>query len=228
MTLGVTSTGIAPLLLTSRAIASEPTVSKPTISQPIIVAQVFSQPSPVNLRAGTAIPTRYDQAEKIVVTPTETSNVTLTVASDIRSVRGTVIIPTGSTIEGELRPAEGGTQFVAQTLVLPNGHRYPISATSAVVTRTQTVTKNSNPDFLKGAVIGAAAAAVLSDIFGNINFIEVLAGAGLGALASVLLRGREETQVVVVYPTSDLDLTLQSDFMLSSVSSSPTRSIGQI
>jgi DNA-binding transcriptional regulator LsrR (DeoR family) len=86
---------------------------------------------------------------------------------------------------------------------------------SDVITDTEIITEESDPDILRGAAIGAAAAAVLSEIFGDIDFIEVIAGAGLGALAAVLLGGRkEEVEVVVVYPESDLDLTLQSDFAL--------------
>jgi hypothetical protein len=205
MALGLTSTAALPLLLSNTAAASEP----------VIVAQLFPQPSRVAVRAGTVIPVRYDEAEKIIVTPEETSSVTLIVAENIRSTSGTVIIPEGSEIEGELRPAEGGTRFMAERVTLPNRDTsYPIDATSQVITRTETITRNSDPDILQGAAIGAAAGAVLAEIFGDIDFVEVLAGAGVGVLASVLLRGQEEVEVVVVYPETDLDLTLRSDFTL--------------
>jgi hypothetical protein len=206
MVLGLTSTAMLPVVLANRAIASEPTV----------IAQVFSQPaSRVGVPAGTIIPVNYDK-EKIVVTPDETSDVTLTVAADVRSSRGTVIIPAGSKVEGQLEPADGGTQFVARQVVLPSGRSYPISAKSGVVNRRETISKRSNPDVLRGAAIGAAAGAILAEIFGDIDLGEVLAGAGLGALASVLIRGRHEVEVVVVYPEQDLDLTLDSDFVLTS------------
>jgi len=49
---------------------------------------------------------------------------------------------------------------------------------------------------------------------GRIDILEVLGGAGLGALASVLIRNREEVEVIVINPQEDLSLTLQSDFAL--------------
>ncbi len=67
----------------------------------------------------------------------------------------------------------------------------------------------------EGAAIGAAAAAVVADIFGGIDLGEVLGGAGIGAIAGLLLRGRNEVEVVVVNPDTDLDLTLQSDLRLN-------------
>jgi hypothetical protein len=205
MALGLSSTAALPLLLSNTAAASEP----------VVLAQLFPQQSRVAVRAGTVIPVQYDEAEKIIVTPQETASVTLIVAEDVRSTSGTVIIPEGSEIEGELRPAEGGTQFVAERVTFPNRDTsYAIDATSQVVRRTETITRNSDPDILQGAAIGAAAGAILAEIFGDIDFIEVLAGAGVGVLASVLLRGQEEVEVVVVYPETDLDLTLRSDFTL--------------
>ncbi|MBD2461516.1 hypothetical protein H6G89_10690 [Oscillatoria sp. FACHB-1407] len=207
MALGLMSTAMVPVVTATRVAASE-----------AVVAQVFSQQSQqVGIPSGTVIPVTYTEAERIVLTPEETSDVTLTVETDIRSSRGTVLIPRGSQIEGQLRPADGGSQFVADEVVLPSGRRYSINAASDVVTRTETITEESDPDFLRGAAIGAAAAAVLSEVFGDIDFIEVLAGAGVGALASVLLGGNDrEVEVVVVEPETDLDLTLQSDFVLTS------------
>jgi DNA-binding transcriptional regulator LsrR (DeoR family) len=81
------------------------------------------------------------------------------------------------------------------------------------------ITEESDPDILRGAAIGAAAAAVLSEIFGSIDVIEVLGGAGLGALAEILLSGSEEVEVVVIEPATDLDLTLQSEFDRDAVGS---------
>jgi hypothetical protein len=161
--------------------------------------------------AGTIIPTSYDK-DKIVVTPTETNEVTLTVATDVRSLDGAVFIPAGSEIKGELRPADDGTQFVAEELIFENGVRYEFDATSEIITRRETITKRSNPEWLAGAAIGAVASSVLAEILGDIEIWHVLGGAGLGALASVLIRNREEVEVIVVDPATDLDLRLESDF----------------
>jgi hypothetical protein len=162
---------------------------------------------------GTQIPVRYDESEKIVVTPDETVPVTLTVARDVNSTRGNVMIPAGSQIKGELRPASGGTQFVAEEITLfEDAEPVPIEAASDVITRTETVTRRTNPNIFRGAAIGAAAGAVLGEIFGRIDLWEVIGGAGVGVLGEVLLRGRREVEVVVVEPDTDLTLTLQSNF----------------
>ncbi|HEY9798156.1 MAG TPA: S-layer homology domain-containing protein, partial [Leptolyngbyaceae cyanobacterium] len=186
-------------------------------SESYVVGQRLSQSRRVIIPAETVIPVRFDEAEKIVVTPEETAPVTLTVAQDIRSSSGTILIPSGSQIEGNLQPTDGGTQFVAQDLILKNSRqRLPIEATSKVITETETIKKGTDTSgILKSAAIGAAAAAVLSDILGDIDLREVLGGAGLGAIAGLLLGGREEAQVVVVYPDTDLDLTLESDLRLN-------------
>jgi hypothetical protein len=216
MALGMSSAAGLPLLLSAPAAAQ---------SAPYQVAQLFPQRpaqqptqqplTQVGIPAGTVIPVRYDEAEKIIVTPDETSPVTLTVAEDVRSSRGTVLIRAGSQIAGELRPDDEGTRFYSETITPPGSTRsLEINATSAAITNTETITRRSDPNILEGAAIGGAAAAVLAEIFGDIDILEVLGGAGLGTLASILLRGREEVEVVVINPATDLDLTLQSDFVL--------------
>lgn len=205
--LGITSTAAVPIVISAPAIASK---------EPYVVGQRLPRSSRLTVPVGTVIPVRYDQAERIIVTPEETSPVTLTVAEDILSDDGIVVIPAGSQIEGELQPAEGGTQFVSEDLILANTEqRLPINATSAVITETETITEKSDPDILKGAAIGAAAGAVIGEIFGGIDLGEVLGGAGVGVLASVLLRGEKEVEVVNVDPETDLNLTLQSDLVPS-------------
>ncbi len=204
--LGMTSATVLPLFNSVSATAATPAS--------FTVAQLFP-PSSVVVPEGTVIPVRYDEAERIIVTPDETADVTLTVASDIRSRAGTVLIPAGSLIEGELQPVNRGTQFVSDEIIFPSDRRLSIDATSAPITDTEIITERTNPDILRGAAIGAAAAAVLAEIFGSIDILEVLGGAGLGALGALLLGGsREEVEVIVVEPETDLDLTLQSDFDL--------------
>ena len=206
MALGMTSAASVPILSSAPAMA---------VSEPYVVGQLFSQYSQVTIPSGNTIPVRYDKAKKIIVTPDETASVTLTVAADIRSRQGRILIPAGSQVEGELRPVEGGTQFFAQELILRNrDQRLQIDATSPVITKTETINEKSDPNILRGAVIGAAAGAVIGEIFGGIDLGEVLAGAGVGTVAELLLRGRKEVEVVVVNPNTDLDLTLQDGLEL--------------
>ncbi|MBW4466478.1 MAG: hypothetical protein KME07_13720 [Pegethrix bostrychoides GSE-TBD4-15B] len=208
LTFAVTASLLLPIGL-SRSVSAQvfPPSWRNGTSRP-----VPGYPSRSILPTGTVIPTRYEK-EKIVVTPAETSKVTLTVDDDIRSASGAIIIPFNSEIEGELRPNGDGTQFVAQELVLSNGDRYAIEASSDVITRRETVSKRSNPEWFQGVAIGAVAAAVLGEVFGKIQLWQVLGGAGVGALGSLLIRNRNEVEVIVVDPATDLDLQLDQDFL---------------
>ena len=135
------------------------------------------------------------------------------VAANVRDSRRNTLIPYGSEILGQIEPSddESGSLFVAEEIVFPDGTTQSIDARSRVVTRRETVKKGANTgDILKGAAIGAGAAAVLSEIFGDIGAIEVLGGAGAGALAGLLLGGNE-VELVSIDPNNDLDLTLQTN-----------------
>jgi hypothetical protein len=167
------------------------------------------------IRAGTIIPTRYDK-DSIVVTPTETADLTLIVDADIRAGSGAVLIPAGSQIKGALRPTSDGTQFVASELILENGDRFPIDARSDVISRRETISKRSDPRIFEGVAIGAVAASILGEIFGQVELWQVLGGAGVGALGSLLIRNRQTVEVITINPATDLDLQLESDFTRSS------------
>ncbi|MGB3534882.1 MAG: hypothetical protein WBA13_15390 [Microcoleaceae cyanobacterium] len=193
----------------------------PVVSPLIIPASpAQAQPFPGALQrdrilAGTVIPIRYDEAEKIVLTPDEQMKLTLQTAQDIRTVNGRVWIPAGSQINGELRPSRGGSQFIADEVIFDTGKRFRLDANSNIITRTQTVRGGASAgDILKGTAVGAAAATALSGILGDkaIATEEVLGGAGLGAIAGVFL-GREKVDVIVIRPEEDLFLSLQSDIV---------------
>ncbi|MBF2089200.1 MAG: hypothetical protein IGR80_00200 [Synechococcales cyanobacterium K44_A2020_017] len=207
--LGMASAAIAPFSMAQRVLASEAHV------QPFQTAQLFGQPAAVVVPAGTIIPVAYTEAERIVIAPDETYPVTLVTTVDVFSSAGTLVIPAGSQIEGELLPVEEGTQFVASEVVFANGTRRDIVASSDPITETEIISERSNPDILRGAAIGAAAAGVISEVFGSIDFLEVLGGAGLGALAAILIGGSDrEVEVVVIEPEEDLDVVLDADFAL--------------
>jgi len=201
MTFSILSGASAPVLISRAAQAAQP--------------QLFSQSSRARVAEGTVIPVSYDK-ERILLKPGESMEVTLKVDRNITSASGTILIPRGSTIEGELRPTEDdeGVQFVARELILRNGQRYDLDATSDVVTRREKLRRDANTaSILQGAAIGAAASAVLSEIFGDIGFLKVLAGAGLGAAGGFFF-GRKTVEVISVEPETDLDLTLESDLVL--------------
>ncbi|MGL5835450.1 MAG: hypothetical protein ACRC1Z_19805 [Waterburya sp.] len=158
---------------------------------------------------GFVIPMEYEES-KILVTPEETVPITLLVAADIKDRGRNVLIPYGSEIAGQIEPSEdqAGSLFTAEQIIFPDGTTQSIKAVSEVVTRTETVKKGADAgDILKGAAIGGAAAAVLSEVFGKIDAVEVLGGAGAGALAGVLL-GKNKAELISIDPNNDLDLTL--------------------
>lgn len=208
--LSMTSSAIAPLTIATIATAN------PT---PSIVAQLFpSQQAPrrVAIPTGTRLPIRYDGAEKVVVSPTETSPLTLLLAKNIRSSSGEILARSGSKIKGELRPVEGGAQFYAQTITLTDGTVLPIDATSEVVTRTQEIVPGTNTDaVLKGAAIGAGAATIISGVTGKkrITLGKILIGGGAGALGGLIF-GKKRADVIVVNPNTDLTLTLNASLAL--------------
>lgn len=170
-------------------------------------------PSTTIIPSGTQIPLEYDK-EKILVTKEETIPVTLTVAANIRDRDRNLLIPYGTEIEGQIEPDRDGSRFIAQEIVFEDGTREYVNGTSNTVTRTETVKRGQGTgDILKGAAIGGAAAAVLGEIFGDINIEEVLGGAALGALGGWLL-GRESVELVSIDPNRDLDIILESDLAL--------------
>jgi hypothetical protein len=212
LTLGMTSAGFAPLAIAAKAEATP---------APYSLAQLFPSQrvaQRVRIPGGTIIPVTYDKANKIVVAPTEKLPVTLTVSRNIRSSSGTLLIAAGSRVEGELRPASGGTQFVANTLVMTNGDRLALDASSDVVTTKETISQGTNVGgILTGAAIGSGAAAIISGVTGNkrVTLAKVLIGTGAGALGGLLLAGKKKAEVVVINPNTDLNLTLNSALALN-------------
>ena len=205
------------------ALAITTGTSAPIFSNASASAQLFPSSSrsttsntstQITIPSGTTIPVRYSKAEKIVVSPKETMAVTLTVASNIINRSGTILIPAGSTIEGELQPAGNGSQFVARTLIT-NNRRQSIDATSQVISQTSVNRSSKVGNILKGAAVGAAASAALGALTGDraIATEEILLGTGAGALGGALLRNKK-ADVVVIEADTDLALTLQSNLAL--------------
>lgn len=206
------------LALVMSAGAAAPVISAPAMAIPLRSpgGPLLQPRSQLAIPSGTRIPVYYDKAEKIIVTPEETAPLIVKVAEDIRSRSGTILIPVGSEIVGELRPANGGSQFVAKELVMSRSRRMSLNARSQVVTKTETIDKGVDTgNILKGAAIGAAAATAISAITGDraIATEEVLGGAGVGALGGLLL-GRKKAKVVVIDPNTDLDVTLRTQLAL--------------
>ena len=165
--------------------------------------------------AGTVLPVDYEK-EKILVTKDETVLVTLTVAANLKDRYGNILVPYNSKIVGQIEPYNDGVRFVAEELIINEQAKFPLNAVSPVVTRTEEISKGASVgSILKGAGIGAAAAAAIFGITGDrkIALGEILIGAGAGALGGVVL-GRKKVTVISINPKSDLKLTLQSSLEL--------------
>ncbi|WP_414561854.1 MULTISPECIES: S-layer homology domain-containing protein [unclassified Anabaena] len=189
------------------------------ISSPYIVAQQPTTPTPVSVTIpqGTAIPVTYDQAEKILVTKDETAPLTLTVGQNVVTQDGTVVIPAGSQVVGQLRPAQGGSQFVAERLVLTTGQEYQINASSQVITTTETVRKGtSTSTIIRNTALGAGAAAAVSAVTGDraIATEEVLGGAAIGGLIGLFF-GRSSVDLIAINPNTDLQMTINQNLLVS-------------
>jgi hypothetical protein len=210
MVLSVASSAVTPLLLSNPAGAESISNTKAPLSAQLI-AQNYGQ-----IPAGTRIPVRYDKAEKIVLSPDETLPITLTVSRNIKASNGSVLVPAGSRIQGRLQPTENGTQFVGDTLILANGRRIPIDASSQVVTKQQEIRKETDTgSILKGAAIGGGASALIRGITGNgFGVGTTLLGGAAGALGGYLL-GKKSVRVTVIRPQSDLRVTLASPLSIA-------------
>ncbi|MFN6564521.1 MAG: S-layer homology domain-containing protein [Nostoc sp. ChiSLP01] len=189
------------------------------INSPYIVALGNTTPTPVSVTIpqGTAIPVKYDKAEKILVTKDETAPLTLTVSQSVVTQEGSVVIPAGSQVIGQLKPATGGSQFVAEKLVLTTGQEYQLNASSEVITKTETVKKGTSAgSIIKDTVLGAGAAAAVSAVTGDraIATEEVLGGAGIGALIGLFF-GRNSVDLIAIDPNTDLQMTINQNLLVS-------------
>jgi hypothetical protein len=192
------------------------------IRSPYIVAlnttPVEQPPVAVVIPQGTAIPVKYDRADKILVTRDETAPLTLIVSQNVVTERGVVVIPAGSEVIGQIKPVKNtkGSQFVAQKLIV-NGKEYAINATSEVITKTQTVQKGDRlGSALKNSVLGASAAAAVSAVTGDraIATEEVLSGAAIGGLIGAFF-GKKSVDLIVINPDTDLQMTIGQNLQIS-------------
>ena len=176
----------------------------------------------VAIPANTRIPLVYEgEEDKILIKPDESLDLTLVVSANIKDSQGNFLIPAGSEVEGVLQPEEDGdrqgSQFVAQTLIYPDGTSQRIDGLSQIVTRMETVEEGATGnEILEGALIGAGAGLLLGLLTGdNAPATEEILGAGaLGALGGWLFGGNS-VDLVSINPDRDLDITLQDELVIA-------------
>ncbi len=202
-----------------------------SITPMLTVGQVLAQSIPRNTRiaqsspalfnqtrisAGAVIPVTTETGESITITPGTTQAFTLIIPQALRSRNGDLLVPAGSTIEGEFRPVDDGTQFFADTLVMPDGRSYSIDATSQVVVQRETIRQGVDLNAIwQGALAGGAAGALLGGVTGDkrISATEVLIGTAVGAGSGAAI-GRKKKEVITVAPEQDLSLQLNQPLLI--------------
>ncbi len=188
------------------------------IPSPYIVGQTTPPPVGIRIPAGASIPVRYDGADRLVLprNGNESLPVTLKVAQNIVTAQGQVLIPAGSDVVGVFKNVEGGAEFVASEIILPNGQRLAVNADSELVNNYFVVKRDpSTGKIIAGTVVGAGAGAGIAAVTGDrkIQAWEVLTGAAAGALAGTFLGGTP-VEAIALDPGSNLALTLTSDLVI--------------
>ncbi|AFZ20666.1 S-layer homology domain-containing protein [Allocoleopsis franciscana] len=148
---------------------------------------------------GTPLNVEYPQSDQIILAPGETRNLTLVVAEDIKNSQGEIVIPRNSEIEGQIVPRYSGSQFlgaqfVAQRLMIGGESYNNINVTSSLLTAQQ-------PEAPKPPrSLGDAALSVLT-----------------GVLTGRSSTANQQQKPIVIDPSSDLQLTVGSDFYVNSI-----------
>lgn len=209
LALSMTATAATPLMAST---------SEEKSAADLILAQRYPENSnDLVIPAGILIPVKHEEAEKIILAPDETMELTLTVSEDVVTRNGKRMIPGGSQISGKLIPALNGIQFVSEQIVTPRGRRVNIDASSQIVTKTESLSRGVNAgSVLEGALIGGAAAAIIAEITGKIDLEEPLIGAVLGGIAGALL-GKNKVDLITINPETDLALRLNSDIVIDRI-----------
>lgn len=116
-----------------------------------------------------------------------------------------VTLPAGTVIQGQLEPVDGGLRYVAAYVETGSGLRRNLSATSEVLTDVKDPRETSAGSIAGDAAIGAAGAAILGGILGDVDTVEVLGGAAAGVIVGNVTAQR----VVVIEPEQPLQLQVR-------------------
>lgn len=172
------------------------------------------------LPAGTLIPVKYQSAKKILLTKEETMKLSLQVANNITNVDGKVIIPDGSEIVGEIKPSRSGSQFFSQKILLKLNNQTSVEksldAISQIINKIETLVSGINADQITQDAILSPMATKLIKAFREQSRSpgRILGVSDLEALSGWLLDS-ETLSLIAINPEQDLQLTLQSDLILT-------------
>ncbi len=154
------------------------------------------------LYEGRTIRTSAKNRDRIIIRKNDDRDLTLYIDENIRADdTGRVIIPRDSRIEGRLRPRDGGIQYDAKRIVLPNGRRYNLDAFSEVIYPNRRVASRRTRT---SEGVRDVLATILGDRGRDDDF-----GRRDDDFGSI-----RDRDLVVIYPDRDLDLRLRKDLKI--------------
>lgn len=155
------------------------------------------------LYEGKTIQTSAKNRDRIVMRKDDSRDLILYIDDDIRADdTGRVIIPRNSRIEGRLRSRDGGIQYDAKRIVLPNGRRYNLDAFSEVIYPNRRVASRRTRT-------SEGVRDVLSTILGDRRRRDDDFDSRNDDFDT-----RRDRNLVVIYPDRDLDLRLRKDLKI--------------
>ncbi len=169
----------------------------------------FLLQSQLLLRAGDQVTTTYRSAETLMFHPNEVRAAALQLDSPVRDVNGNTVVPAGAWVYGQFVPAQGGSQFVAESMEL-NGYVYSLRAESDVIPMQRDPRRASGEAIARDAAIGAGLGLLLGGLTGDrvISAGEVIGGAAASAVIGNVTAG----DVMVIRPDTLFNLRVLQDF----------------
>lgn len=160
---------------------------------------IASPPAEVRLAQASVVPASSIQQSTLYLNNDRAYSYNLEVEEGVTV--GGRYLPPGAEIRGQYVPAEGGLRYDANAVII-NGRSYPLNATSPVIEDIKDPRDTSTGSIAEDAGIGAAAGAILGEVFGSAGAGEIIGGAAAGAAAGNVTADR----VVVVEPDQPINL----------------------
>ena len=160
---------------------------------------IASPPAEVRLAQANVVPTSSIQQETLYLNNDRAYSYNLEVEEGVNV--GGLYLPPGTEIRGQYVPAEGGLRYDASAAIV-NGRRYPLNANSPVLEDVKDPRDTGAGAIAEDAGIGAAAGAILGELFGDAGAGEIIGGAAAGAATGNVTADR----VVVIEPEQAINL----------------------
>lgn len=178
--------------------------------------RVEAQPSqPFNLgtveiQQGTVLPvTSSTSAQAQYFASDSVAPLTVVVSQAVFDANGDLLLPAGSRIYGQMQPAPGGVEFIANSLVV-EGRHYSIVARSPILHDVKDPRQYASGAILGDATLGAMAGVLFGAATGGLGAANVLGGAAAGVVTGNVTANR----TVVLQPGEIFQLILDAPVRL--------------